>query len=92
MVARTDYPLRSKERDVIPCSDMAGTVVAVGDIVKDWKEGDRVCVNFALNYIDGDVTPEIRMSGLGVPVDGVLREYIAVPAYVSHYCLDHSPS
>jgi NADPH:quinone reductase-like Zn-dependent oxidoreductase len=62
---------------------MAGIVAAVGDGVRDWKQGDRVCANFSLDHIDGDITPEIKMTGLGAPIDGVLREYIVVPAHVS---------
>jgi NADPH:quinone reductase-like Zn-dependent oxidoreductase len=58
--------------------------VAVGDDVKDWKTGDRVCANFSLEHIDGDPTPKTKNSGLGAPIDGVLREYLAVPGYVSY--------
>jgi NADPH:quinone reductase-like Zn-dependent oxidoreductase len=47
MVAQDTYPLTVKE-NVVPGSDMAGTIVAVGDSVKGWKQGDRVCANFTL--------------------------------------------
>jgi NADPH:quinone reductase-like Zn-dependent oxidoreductase len=30
---------------------------------------------------DGDVTPAIKATGLGAPIDGVLREYIVVPVH-----------
>jgi NADPH:quinone reductase-like Zn-dependent oxidoreductase len=73
---------RLKE-NVIPGSDAAGTVLAVGEDIKNWKEGDRVCINFSLEHLDGDPTPSSKMSGLGAPIDGVLREYIVVPGYVS---------
>lgn len=46
--------------NLVPCSDMAGEIVAAGDDVKGWKVGDRVCANFALDHIHGDVTPAIQ--------------------------------
>jgi NADPH:quinone reductase-like Zn-dependent oxidoreductase len=64
---------------------MAGTIVSVGDSVRTWKEGDRVCANFALDHLDGDVTPEMMNTPLGGAIDGVLREYIAVPTHVRLY-------
>lgn len=61
---------------------MAGTIVAVGENVRVWKEGDRVCANFALDHIDGDPTPEIMKSAQGSDINGVLSEYITVPSHV----------
>ncbi|KAF9239432.1 hypothetical protein BU15DRAFT_74588 [Melanogaster broomeanus] len=52
-----------------------------GEDVKGWKVGDHVCPNFALDHIHGDVTEEIKNTGLGGQIDGVLREYVNVPAY-----------
>ena len=57
--------------------------MAVGEDVKGWKIGDRVSPNFALDHIHGDVTEAIKNTGLGGQIDGVLREYINVPARVS---------
>ena len=62
---------------------MAGTIVAVGDSSRGWAIGDRVCANFMLDHIDGDVTKEILSTALGAPIDGVLRDYIVVPVHVS---------
>lgn len=75
----------SLKENVIPGSDMAGTIAAVGNGTKGWQTGDRVCANFALDHIDGDVTPEIKATGLGAPIDGVLKEYLVVPAHVSRH-------
>jgi hypothetical protein len=35
-------------------------------------------------HAQGDVTPEIRATGLGGLIDGTLREYMVVPAHVRH--------
>ena len=55
----------------------------MGADVKDWKKGDRVCPNFTTGHIFGDITPERAKSALGGLIDGVLKEYIALPADVS---------
>jgi NADPH:quinone reductase-like Zn-dependent oxidoreductase len=52
--------------DVIPMSDGAGEVVAVGAAVKDIAVGDRVAATFT----QGDPP-----AALGSPLDGVLTEY-----------------
>ncbi|KAI0357912.1 NAD-P-binding protein [Trametes cingulata] len=80
MVANGNYPLGQKENPV-PCSDMAGEIVALGDEVKGWKVGDRVCSNFAPDHIFGDLTKEIQLTSMGAPTDGVLTEYKIVPAH-----------
>ncbi|EMD30916.1 hypothetical protein CERSUDRAFT_120256 [Gelatoporia subvermispora B] len=80
IVAKGQYPLGQKENPV-PGSDMAGEIVAVGDAVKDWAVGDRVCANFATDHIFGDVNAEIKATGLGAPIDGVLTEYKILPAH-----------
>jgi NADPH:quinone reductase-like Zn-dependent oxidoreductase len=62
---------------------MAGEVVAVGDDVKKWSVGDRVCANFTLAHLYGDTDREIMDTALGGGVDGVLTEYRTFPAEVS---------
>ena len=42
---------------LIPCSDGAGEVVAVGEGVTAWKPGDGVCGTFMQNWVDGPPTP-----------------------------------
>lgn len=63
---------------------MAGEIVALGSELSHgkWNVGDRVCANFALEHLHGQSTPESVKTALGAPIDGVLREYIAVPAHV----------
>ncbi|KAF8144049.1 chaperonin 10-like protein [Mycena galopus ATCC 62051] len=37
--------------DLVPCSDMAGEVIAVGQEVKQWNAGDQVCANIFLEKL-----------------------------------------
>ncbi|KAK1230827.1 hypothetical protein PQX77_006067 [Marasmius sp. AFHP31] len=66
---------RGSPPELIPCSDMAGEIIAVGEDVKGWKEGDRVCANFAADHVHGDLTAEIQRTGHGGQIHGVLTQY-----------------
>ncbi|HEX3555785.1 MAG TPA: NAD(P)-dependent alcohol dehydrogenase [Thermoanaerobaculia bacterium] len=59
---------------LIPCSDGAGEVVAVGDGVTRVRPGDRVSGIFAQRWIAGEPTRERLRSTLGGPLDGTLAE------------------
>ncbi|KAH9938947.1 NAD(P)-binding protein [Amylocystis lapponica] len=80
IISTGQYPLGQKENPVV-CSDMAGEILAVGDDVKGWSVGDRVCANFAIDHLYGDISAESKNSALGGPIDGVLTEYKLVPAH-----------
>jgi len=60
---------------VIPLSDGAGEVVAIGPGVTQFKAGDRVCGTFFVNWISGRVPADASKNSLGGMVDGVLAEY-----------------
>ncbi|KAF8573558.1 NAD-P-binding protein [Ramaria rubella] len=80
VVAAGQYPLGTKD-NVVPCSDSAGEIIQVGSEVKGWKKGDRVCANFSVDHIAGDITAAIGNTALGAPIDGVLTEYKVFPAH-----------
>lgn len=61
---------------------MAGEILAIGDAVRGWVVGDKVCANFSLDHIHGDPTDQTKLSGLSAPIDGVLTEYKILPAHV----------
>jgi len=59
---------------LVPFSDGAGVVSAVGSGVSRVKVGDRVCSLFFQSWFDGPVTAEARSKPLGGPLDGVLQQ------------------
>ena len=71
-----------QKENVIPGSDLAGEIIAVGEEFSGWRVGERVSANFAVDHVFGELTDEIRATGLGAPIDGVLTEYKIVPAHV----------
>ncbi|KZP24499.1 GroES-like protein [Athelia psychrophila] len=73
------YPQEMKE-NVVPGSDCAGEIVALGSDVRGWNNGDRVCVNFSPAFLHGHLSLEIYHAALGGPSDGVLVEYRTFPA------------
>jgi NADPH:quinone reductase-like Zn-dependent oxidoreductase len=66
---------------LIPNSDGAGEVIAVGDGVTRVAVGDRVAGIFAQGWIEGRPTREkIGRSSLGSPLDGMLTELAVLDA------------
>ncbi|KAJ6548706.1 alcohol dehydrogenase superfamily protein [Mycena capillaripes] len=80
-VAHGFPPSPRRSPNIVPCSDMAGEVVVVGDGVAEWTQGDRVCASLILDYTHGDLTPAMLATGLGGEVNGVLTQYKAFPAH-----------
>ena len=74
IMSRGEYPLARKP-EVVPASDGAGEVTAVGDGVTHFKVGDRVSPNFNQDHIGGHLTEEALTTGLGGAIDGCLRQY-----------------
>jgi len=59
---------------IVPCSDGAGVVVAVGDGVTRVRPGDRVCPTFHQAWLAGEPSRERLRASLGGPLDGTLAE------------------
>ncbi len=65
--------------DLVPLSDLAGTIEAVGDDVVEWNVGDRVMTAHVPSWENG--TAVIFGVGAGSFADqGVAAEFIVVPA------------
>ena len=60
---------------LVPFSDGAGEVVAVGANVTKWKTGDRVMPIFMQGWLDGEIEVSKARTALGGDVDGILREF-----------------
>ncbi|KAJ7124586.1 alcohol dehydrogenase superfamily protein [Mycena crocata] len=80
MVAKGAFP-GFMPPNLVPCSEMAGEVIAVGTDVTRWKAGDRVSANFLLDKVHNERTPEITASALGGARHGVLTQYRNFPAH-----------
>jgi NADPH:quinone reductase-like Zn-dependent oxidoreductase len=63
---------------VIPLSDGAGDVVAIGAGVTRVKVGDRVAGIFFQDWIAGRLTRQKIKSALGGAIDGMLAEYVVL--------------
>ena len=61
--------------NVIPLSDGAGEVVAIGPGVLRVKVGDRVAGNFFQRWPGGESSAEVHGSALGGGIDGMLADY-----------------
>jgi len=75
LVAKGAYGAKSL-KPIVPLSDAAGEVVAVGEGVTRVRVGDRVAGIFMQTFISGELTPEKANSALGGAIDGVLAEYV----------------
>lgn len=63
---------------LIPVSDGAGFVEAIGAGVTRFAVGDLVCPTYMPEWIAGEVTPAVARRRLGGPSDGVLRTHMCV--------------
>lgn len=80
------YPA-AKVNNVVPTSDGAGVILAVGTKVKDFKVGDKVCNTFFRDFENGFVSYEAKQSSLGGLNDGPLRKH----AVFAESALVHAP-
>jgi NADPH:quinone reductase-like Zn-dependent oxidoreductase len=72
MMVRGQYNAR-QPLPLVPCSDGAGEVVAVGGEVRRFRVGDRVTTCFFQAYPAGAPTKDSIASTLGGPLPGTLR-------------------
>jgi NADPH:quinone reductase-like Zn-dependent oxidoreductase len=64
---------------LIPCSDGAGVVLEIGPGVTSLQPGDRVCAHMVPDWHDGRLEPQMRLTTLGGPAQGVLGEERVLP-------------
>jgi NADPH:quinone reductase-like Zn-dependent oxidoreductase len=86
---------QKRAKRIVPASDGAGEVVAVGDKVTRVKIGDRVAAAFFPTWISGPFAEEHHSNALGGSIDGVLAEEMVLPegAWVkipSHFAFEQA--
>ncbi len=65
-------------RPVVPLSDGAGDVAAIGDAVSAYKIGDRVLPIYMQGWYEGPFGRQPHWRGLGGEVDGTAQEFMLV--------------
>lgn len=77
MVASGNY-LVNVDNPIVPCSDGAGEVLAVGPGVTRVQAGDRVAGSFFPHWHDGPTAPDKVRHALGGDIDGMLAEEVVL--------------
>jgi NADPH:quinone reductase-like Zn-dependent oxidoreductase len=73
-VMKGQYPVGQRE-SLVPLSDGAGEVVAVGPGVTRFKVGNRVAAIFFQRWLTGRPPADLPSSALGGGMDGMLTQY-----------------
>ncbi|MDG4883095.1 NAD(P)-dependent alcohol dehydrogenase [Mesorhizobium sp. WSM4884] len=73
MILNGTYPL-TPQPGIVPLSDGAGEVTAIGDGVTRFAVGDRVTGSYFARWVDGRMHPGV-VDQLGCTLDGMLSEY-----------------
>lgn len=73
-ILNRSYPLPART-GVVPVSDGAGEVIAVGAQVTRFRVGDRVAGNYFARWRSGPLAPEL-FDQLGCTLDGMLAEQV----------------
>jgi NADPH:quinone reductase-like Zn-dependent oxidoreductase len=76
-LVKGQYPVGGRD-NIVPLSDGAGEVTAIGSGVTRFKAGDRVAPIFFQKWISGRPSPDVPGTALGGQVDGVLTEYMTL--------------
>lgn len=67
-----------RKQPLVPCSDGAGEVAAVGAGVSRVQVGDRVAGIFFQTWLDGPLSEEVHAQALGGSAQGMLAEYVVL--------------
>jgi len=87
MILSGTYPLQPRQ-GVVPLSDGAGDVVAIGDAVTHFAVGDRVTGSYFARWIDGRINAGL-IDQLGCTLDGMLAQYAVLDEQWAARLPDH---
>ena len=73
-VMKGQYPVGSRD-SIVPLSDGAGEIVAIGHGVTRFRVGDRVAGIFFQNWLSGRPPEKVASGALGGSLDGMLTQY-----------------
>jgi NADPH:quinone reductase-like Zn-dependent oxidoreductase len=76
-VMKGQYPMAPRD-SLVPLSDGAGEVVALGAGVSRFRVGDRVAAIFFQSWLSGRPSPDVASSALGGDLDGMLTQYVTL--------------
>jgi NADPH:quinone reductase-like Zn-dependent oxidoreductase len=76
-VLHGQYPIGNRD-SVVPLSDGAGEVVAVGPGATRFRVGDHVAGIFFQAWLSGRPSPQVLGSALGGQLDGMLSQYVTL--------------
>ncbi len=77
MILKGSYPLGPRD-SLVPLSDGAGEVVAIGARVSRFHVGDRVAATFFQKWVAGRPPPGATASALGGALDGMLSQFVTL--------------
>ncbi|HJE24096.1 MAG TPA: NAD(P)-dependent alcohol dehydrogenase [Methylorubrum populi] len=75
LICQGQYPFAVNLDRLIPVSDGAGEVVALGEGVRRFKGGEQVAGIFSQSWLGGAQVADAWETALGGAIDGVLAEY-----------------
>lgn len=70
---------KRRKAPIVPASDGAGEVIAVGQGVTRFRPGDRVVASFFPTWMDGPLSDAHHAAALGGGQDGMLAEQVTLP-------------
>ncbi|CAO4176792.1 Alcohol dehydrogenase [Methylorubrum aminovorans] len=75
LICEGRYPFAINLDRMVPVSDGAGEIVALGEGVRRFTGGERVAGIFSQSWLGGAQVADMWLTALGGAIDGVLTEY-----------------